>query len=121
MEFNFEGLTYYELCNFTEEHGRLLAEKLTSICEEMEENIDDYIFKGTGEYDDREGVHKGRVLARLLKEITDDKERLILYFTFDCIMDRLVQTATQKDVINALRDAMNAIFGKNRKQQETEN
>jgi hypothetical protein len=109
MEFNFEGVNYYSLCGLTDEVGHDLAVRISIICEEIDNNIDDYVYHGSGNDDGKYGIHKGKVLKKFFEHFADEQEKVVLYFTFDHIMNKLVSVYKRKIFFDSLSQIIEAV------------
>jgi hypothetical protein len=116
MEFNFEAKSYDKLCGITKMRGAEIAGILTLAREEILENYQQY----THAEGEKVGLAKGKVLHRFFEVITDEKERCVVMFAFDHIMDSLCSDVSRKKLRDTLRETVdqmkNELFG-NKKPQ----
>lgn len=70
-------------------------------------NHTDYSFERTGEDSNRIGVHKGKCLQRMLRDLSEIQEQLFAISMFEVLIDSIVQQVAArqaKDFLNKLND-----------------
>jgi len=113
MEFNFEEKSFGKICNFTEEQISNLSHRMSNLGQDIETNIEPYLFNGTDdEGRERQGVHRGKVLKFYFDAITDPQERAVVMFSFDHIISKLTRRIEHRQFGEGLSGILAELFGK---------
>lgn len=103
MKFNFEATTFDQICFLERSRALEIGGLLTGACIEIEDNIDDYMFvPQEGKHKGEKGLHRGKVLQRLLHGITEPQERLLVAFSLDHIENKVLRNVERERLFEKL-------------------
>lgn len=86
IEVNLEGKDTNDLFNISEDRAVEITKEINIVLNEMAGNYKQYSFDRQVENSIKMGIHKGKILARLLQIVKTPQEQvLIIAITHDCI------------------------------------
>lgn len=89
---NYDGCNTAELYGVGSETVKEISETISTIVVEMLENIYEYSWYSDG----KAGFHKGKILQRIFKEITEFQHRIIVISFIDALIGNMGETLQQE-------------------------